>query len=470
MCYLSIFYLFLTFLLFSLPTYFFYDKMIYNMTISLIISAITALALILVIIFKPYIQIKKFGIGLYWVVALLGAILLILFNTILVKDVINGFTSTRGVNPIQILILFISMTSISVFLEDAGFFDIVANFIFERCKISQTKLFFILYFTVAILTIFTSNDIIILTFTPPICIFSKKAKISPIPYLFGEFIAANTFSLALVIGNPTNIYLAESVGIGFIEYLYVMILPALLCGAVSGLTIYLLFKKQLAKPISNENATCTLASDYKKTTRMEKLPLIVALCHLIVCIILLAVSDFIGLEMWLICLILALSLLLFNISYRLITKSGLHKVGHILKKLPYELIPFVLSMFILVLSLKINGVTQILANFLSTNTTLDTITFGLTSTICANLLNNIPMSVLFAEIVPSGNLYALFGSIVGSNIGAFITPVGALAGIMWNKILKNYQVGFSFKKFILYGSLISIPALIFSLLPLLILI
>lgn len=472
MPFLSIFYLFLPSLLFSLPTYFFYAKMVYDMTTSLIISAITAIALILVIIFKPYVQIKRFGIGLYWVVALLGAILLIVFNTLSISEVINSFTSTDGVNPIQILILFISMTSISVFLEDAGFFDLVAKFIFEKCKISQTKLFFILYFAVAILTIFTSNDIIILTFTPPICIFSKKAKISPIPYLFGEFIAANTFSLTLIIGNPTNIYLAESVGIGFIEYFAVMVLPALLCGTASGLFIYLLFKKQLSKPIFHDGNLSSHPFEHggKKMTGSEKLPLIVALCHLAVCIVLLTVSDFIGLEMWLICLVLALSLLLFNFFYRLITRSGLYKVGHTIKKLPYELIPFVLSMFVLVLSLKTNGVTQILTKTLTTNTPFDIISFGLTSTLSANLLNNIPMSVLFSEIVPAGNLYALFGSIVGSNIGAFITPVGALAGIMWSKILKNYEVNFSFKKFILYGSLISIPALIFSLIPLLFLI
>lgn len=58
---------------------------------------------------------------------------------------------------------------------------------------------------VAILTIFTSNDIVILTFTPFICYFSKNAKINPIPYLVAEF-AATTYSMMLIIGNPTNIY------------------------------------------------------------------------------------------------------------------------------------------------------------------------------------------------------------------------------------------------------------------------
>ena len=33
-----------------------------------------------------------------------------------------------------------------------------------------------------------------------------------------EFAAANTWSMMLIIGNPTNIYLATSAGIDFTEY------------------------------------------------------------------------------------------------------------------------------------------------------------------------------------------------------------------------------------------------------------
>ena len=439
------------------------------MTACIIISSITAVLLVLTIIFKPYVKIGRFGLGLYWVVALIGAIALLLFKTVSLKEVLDCFLVKDGVNPLKILILFISMTSISVFLGDAGFFDLVAKFIFEKCKLNQKQLFFILYFTVAVLTIFTSNDIIILTLTPPVCIFAKKAKISPLPFLFGEFIAANTFSLALVIGNPTNIYLAESHGINFISYLLTMFIPALVSGTVSAFVIYLLFRKSLSVKISSETPLDSQPYEHhgKNIERIEKFPLIVALVHLIVCIILLTVSDFLKLETYLICLTLAISLIVINLVYRLYTKTGVYKILTSIKKLPFELIPFVLSMFVLVLSLKTNGLTEIFGKLLATNSKMDGIIFGFTSAGCANLLNNIPMSVLFAEIVPSGNLYALYGAIIGSNIGAFITPVGALAGIMWNKILKSYQVDLPFSKFVLYGTITAIPTLISALLTML---
>ena len=53
------------------------------------------------------------------------------------------------------------------------------------------------------------------------------------PYLVGEFVAANTWSMMLVIGNPTNIYLASACGIEFGEYVSVMWLPTLLAGLVA---------------------------------------------------------------------------------------------------------------------------------------------------------------------------------------------------------------------------------------------
>jgi arsenical pump membrane protein len=182
--------------------------------------------------------------------------------------------------------------------------------------------------------------------------------------------------------------------------------------------------------------------------------------------VLLAVSDFIGMEMWLICLILALSLTLFNAIYDLITTKNIKPVLHSLKKEPYELIPFVLSMFIIVLALKDCGFTDILAKALIKGGKTDGILFGILSSLGANLLNNIPMSVLFEKIISGTSISAVYGAVIGSNIGAFITPVGALAGIMWSKILSRHNVKLPFYKFVLYGTAVAIPSLMASVLGL----
>ena len=425
------------------------------MALTIIIALTTALCMVLSVLIKPYVKIGKKSVGLYWIICLIGATLMILTNRISLKTVFDGITANTSVNPLKILTLFLSMTLLSVYLGDAGFFDYVANTVFVKSKGGQLKLFIILYVVVSVLTVFTSNDVIILTFTPPICIFAKKAKISPLPFLFGEFIAANTWSMALIVGNPTNVYLAQSAGISFAEYFSVMALPTLAGGLTSLAVLLLVFRKQLSLPI-------TQAENIQNAPQVSKVPMLVAITHLTIGIVLLSVSDILGVEMFLICLVLALSLTVFDLVYDLITMHTAKPVLSSIKKEPYELVPFVLSMFVIVLALKNSGATDILSNLLITETKLDGIVFGFLSTISANLLNNIPMSVLFEKIISSQSLSAVYGSIIGSNIGAFLTPVGALAGIMWSKILSKYGIEMPFKKFVLYGFIIAIPTLIAS--------
>ncbi len=48
-------------------------------------------------------------------------------------------------------------------------------------------------------TTFTSNDIVIMTLTPIILYYAKATGVDPIPMLFGQFWAANTFSMMLYV-------------------------------------------------------------------------------------------------------------------------------------------------------------------------------------------------------------------------------------------------------------------------------
>lgn len=431
------------------------------MALSVIIAGITVLLMVTTVLVKPFIKVGSHKIGLYWVVCLIGALTLILTGEISFSSVILGITAKSSVNPLKILTLFLSMTLLSVYLGDAGFFDFIADKIFLRTKGGKIKLFLSLYAVVSILTVFTSNDVIILTFTPTICIFARKAKISPLPFLLGEFVAANTWSMTLIVGNPTNVYLAQSAGITFAEYLSVMILPAITGGIVGLGMILLIFRKDLFSPITHVSQGLMIISPTTHA-KIVKTPMFVAIAHLVVCIVLLAISDFIGVEMWLICLFLALSLTVFDLIYDLAVVKSLKPIWRSIKKEPYDLIPFVLSMFVIVLALKGCGLIDILNGLLVTGKNSDGLSFGILSALSANLLNNIPMSVMFESIIASESIPAVYGAVIGSNVGAFISPVGALAGIMWSKILGDYGVKFPFAKFVLYGSAVALPTLLAS--------
>ena len=423
--------------------------------IVVILSLLTCLGVILTSIFNVHFEIKGKTIHVYWMVALIGAVLVIL-TSLSFSEWWSALTKSGGINPLKILALFLSMSLISIFLDELGFFAHLANWTLKRVKGSQISLFITLYVFVSILTMFTSNDIIILTLTPFILLFCKNAKINPIPYLVSEFIAANTWSMIFIIGNPTNIYLASSFNISFVDYFKVMAIPTLLTGLIEFIILFLIFRKSLKDPIiPNE-------MDLEK----ENIPLtILGLSVLLICTVLLVISGYISLPMYLISLVSFGVLLTLSLIYFLCMRKKPVVVGKTLLRAPYEIIPFVIGMFTLVLALEKFGVTESISNFFGSGGT--SLVYGFTSAFSANLINNIPMSVLYSSICnftsESVRLRAIYSSIIGSNIGAFISPLGALAGVMWLSILKKYDVKFGYLDFVKYGSIVGIPALLIAL-------
>ena len=419
---------------------------------SVVIAAVTCALMIASILFFPEIPIRRRKIAAYPFIVLLGAIVMIAAGQTTFSALGTAFTDASAVNPIKILVLFLSMTLISVFLDEVGFFRYLASKALRVAGGDQRKMFAVLYWTVSLLTVFTSNDIIVLTFTPFLCYFAKNAGIDPKPYLVAEFIAANTMSMTLVIGNPTNIYIASAYQIGFGEYFLLMALPTLASALLSFGILWLIFFKKLRTPVSAS----------PEEVALEDKPLLaIGVAALVICTIFLIVGPYIGIEMWLISLS-ALALLLLAVTIVGIKRKRYPKeVLATLKRAPWQLVPFVLSMFVIILGLAEQGVTEKIGAALGSEAALWK--YGALSYLAANLINNIPMSVLFCPIVgtlPEGALLkGVYATIVGSNLGAFLTPIGALAGIMWMSLLKRYDVKMRYRDFILYGAAVSIPSL-----------
>ncbi len=417
----------------------------------------TCTALIALVFAKPSVLVRGKKLSIFWLAPLAGAIALVIGGLISPAEISAGLLQAGEVNPLKILLLFFSMTMMSVYLDEIGFFRLLAYKVLRRAGGRQTVLFFLLYALVSLLTVFTSNDIIVLTFTPFICHFARSARIDPLPYLVSEFVAANTWSMALIIGNPTNIYLMSGTGVSFPAYTARMLLPTALSGLVSLAVLYFLFRKKLRAPLNPEDTP---------PPRVDLLTEVLGLCHLGGCILLLSLSSFFSLPMWAITCGFFLSLVLITMIIGFFRRRAVYLIARCFVRAPWDLAPFVLSMFVLVLALDKYGITATLGTLFSAPETVGgtVASFGLSSFLSANLVNNIPMSVLYSSIVngmAAGSLKtaALFASVIGSNLGAFFTPTGALAGIMWTGQLQDHGVSFSFLRFVRYGTTIAIPAL-----------
>ncbi|MBQ8751848.1 MAG: hypothetical protein IJZ13_01955, partial [Clostridia bacterium] len=242
-------------------------------------------------------------------------------------------------------------------------------------------------------------------------------------------------------------------GGNFLSYMQVMALPTLASGAVAFLCLYLVFRKKLSAPID---------ASPEEVELKDKVSLWVGIVHLAVCTGLLAVGSYIGLDMWLVSLLAVVSLFLWNGGISLARRAKPSALLACLKRAPWELIPFILSMFVVVEALAANRVTDELFRLLGE--ALPVWTYGVSSFFAANLINNIPMSVLYSSILTNAaSQGAVYATVVGSNLGACLTPIGALAGIMWSSILKEHHLKFGYGDFLKIGVTIAIPALLAAL-------
>ena len=435
-------------------------------------------ATLFLILRRPFLYIRtglrRIKIDTYFLGSMLGPLLIVLFGLISIGEVKAGLEGSKNLNPFGILVLFLSMVFMSIFLDITGFFEYCARVALRFAKTSGKSLFFVLYITVSILTIFTSNDIIILTFTPFIFYFSKDAGIDPKPFLIGEFFAANTWSMVLYIGNPTNIVIAAAFNMRFLQYTLWMFLPTVACGVVNAVLLYIIFRKQIDVPIRPPKDI-----DPSKAIT-DRHGALLGLITLSLCIVALAIGPYIGIQMWVISLAFAAALLLILIirdsAMELLRKAlkkkndqstpwnGLH-TSYItsLARMPWTVVPFVLSLFITVEALKYYGIADRIGEFFNTISSGSDIryifVYGITSTLMANILNNIPMTVCYATILsntpPDSLLPASLATVVGSNLGANLTPLGALAGIMWMSILKSKNLNLSFTEFMKYGLIVT---------------
>lgn len=141
--------------------------------------------------------------------------------------------------------------------------------------------------------------------------------------------------------------------------------------------------------------------------------------------------------------------------------------------LPFAVIPFIVCMFVLVEALVESGwvgaAADVLASLIGDSSLRGAGIMLSLSTIACNAVNNQPMTILATRILLSAEFSALpspvlrasmFATIAGSNLGANVTLIGALAGVMWIRLLREKGVQLSFAEFSKAGIVVMAPVLV----------
>ncbi len=390
---------------------------------------------------------KRFKIS-YWSASLAALLISVVFGIVSLNYIGTTLVGNYYIQPWKVLIIFFCVAYIAISVDATGLFKHFAYKIIHHSK-STSRLFLLFFFLAGILTMLTSNDVVILTLTPIIIELRNFAKINIMPLLFAEFIAANTFSMIFYTGDPTNIIVANASNLGFFEFAKYMLIPTIVAVVAVFVGLRFVFRKDLKDKISVKHNK----RDHVKSWLDAKASVAILLAMLFV----LVISQKIDVEVWNIVAFFAVVAILKDLYFGLIKISPKTRYYENLKMMPWKILPFIIFFFVFVNKLnETTGLYRLASVTSATSKPSAIIMFlGGVSALLANTINNQPATILMTNVaIKSGIITAknsnpaALAIVLATSIGGSITIIGTLAGVMWQNILHYHGVDMSYLRYL----------------------
>ncbi|KAJ3998255.1 hypothetical protein F5050DRAFT_1798553 [Lentinula boryana] len=238
----------------------------------------------------------------------------------------DGIVGTDGVKPYNILILFFSLAYMAITLDISGILQASAFWVSNKGGSNGWRLYIYFYLMLTSLSVFLGNDPVILSGTVFLVYYTTATELEPMPWLISEFAAANTASMVLFVGNPTNVVVCEGFAINNVAFTAYTILPFLACNVVCFLALALQFRDK--KHIPRKLRT-TGKLDPRSVLRDPGGALVGSLI-LGTCLVVIIIVSFFKIDVWKISLPFAVAKLIFDFTwdhYRFVT-GKLHHHNH----------------------------------------------------------------------------------------------------------------------------------------------
>jgi len=150
------------------------------------------------------------------------------------QEVYDGTVGANNIDPIDIMVFFITLAYIAISIDASGLIRYLAFKVLQKGGKSGNRLFFYLYTFFFGLGTFIGNDPIILSGTAFLAYMTRVSSNieHPRAWIHTQFAIANIASAILVSSNPTNLVLAGAFQIKFIVYTANMIVPVVVTAIV----------------------------------------------------------------------------------------------------------------------------------------------------------------------------------------------------------------------------------------------
>ncbi|KAG8800228.1 hypothetical protein FRC16_003366 [Serendipita sp. 398] len=158
----------------------------------------------------------------------IAVLLLLASECIHGAEVRKGIVGSDGVEPLNVMALFISLAYMVISVDNAGLLRFLAFWVACRSGTSGIRLYSSICTFFFVLGVIVGNDPVILSGVPFLAYFTRETGIDPpTAWIFAQFIIANIASAVLVSSNPTNLVLSGAFSISFFTYTAKIIVPVI---------------------------------------------------------------------------------------------------------------------------------------------------------------------------------------------------------------------------------------------------
>ena len=416
----------------------------------MIIASSIFLITLLFVIWQP----KDLQIG---TTAIIGAVTALIFGVVSFNDVL---TVTNIVWDATLA--FIGIIILSMVLDEIGFFEWCAIKMAKLSKGNGHLMFVYALLLGSFVSALFANDGAALILTP---ILLAKMRILQLNFktiiaflLAGGFIS-DSASLPFVFSNLTNIVTANYFHIGFMEYLSNMIIPFIVSTIISIIVLWIVLRKDIPKEI--DISLLKNPDDVLKNKALFNFSWFF--------LALLLVGYFIGDIYHLPISVFALGGGLLFLAIASYTKSA--RAWLTIKTAPWQVVWFSIGLYIVVYGLKNAGLTEYLAQVLTTlsqqSDFVAIVGTGFIAAFLSAFMNNMPtIMIMDISLANIGNEAMIYANIIGCNLGPKMTPFGSLATLLWLHVLAQKGVKISFAQYSKFGLIVTPPVLFIVLITL----
>ena len=349
-----------------------------------------------------------------WAVAAVGALLLVALG------VLSASGARAAIKQLGPTVGFLAaLLVLADGCRRAGMFDALGAFMAAGSRGRPDRLLAMVFLVAAGTTAVLSLDATIVLLTPIVFATAARLQTNPRPHVYACSHLANSASLLLPVSNLTNLLAFHASGLSFTRFSVLMALPWFAALLIE----WLILRASFAGDLQRSALRAARVMD------QPELP-------------------------WFALGVVALTLAGFVLSSPLgiapvwIAAGGAAVLALRVRPRPVEVVRaaeptflvFVLGLGVVVQGASQHGLSSAVDALLPHSTTLlALLAVAGISAVVANLLNNLPATLIIVPVVAASGPGAVLAMLVGVNVGPNLTYVGSLATLLWRRIVHAHD-------------------------------